>query len=142
MTQKVKIKLDAGVDVPVYAKTGDSGVDVKVKETITIEPKETKLVSTGIYLQIPKGMECQVRPRSGNSLKTKLRIPNAPGTIDSGYRSECKVIVENTSEKPIILDKGIKIAQFVFVPVYEVEFDVVDTLDETDRGSGGFGSTD
>lgn len=138
---KVKIKLDQGVEIPVYAHRGDSGVDIKAKETLTIEAMETKLVPTGIYLQMEEGVECQIRPRSGISLKTSLRIANSPATIDQSYTGHCQIIVQNQSNEPIIIDKGLKIAQMVFVPVLRAEFELVDSFDETDRGEGCFGST-
>ena len=138
----VKIKLNEGVECPVYAHEGDSGFDILANRTVKFSKFQTKLVSTGIYLEIPEGYECQVRPRSGVSLKTPFRIANAPGTIDSNYRGEVGVIVQNVSNKQLVIKKGTKIAQGVIVPVMKAKFSIVEDLEDSNRGADGFGSTD
>jgi len=98
-------------------------------------------VSTGFAIAVPDGYEAQVRPRSGLSLKRGLTVANAPGTIDSDYRGEVKVILINLGKEDFVIERGMRVAQMVIAPVKQVDICVVDTLDETDRGSGGFGST-
>jgi len=131
------------VSLPFYARTGDAGMDVSSAVDICVQPSATAVVPTGLKVAIPVGYEIQVRPRSGLSLKTPLRISNSPGTIDSGYRNEVGIIVTNTSlDKPICISKGDRIAQFVIQRISEIFFlqvDSVATIGE-DRG-GGFGST-
>ena len=156
---KVKIKkLHPDAVIPEYAKPGDSGFDFVALEDTKIYPGQTKLVKTGIAVEIPEGFELQVRPRSGTSLKTPLRVANAPGTVDSGYRGECCVILTNTTgiekhavvqdEQAVIvggeiqyIKKGDRIAQGVICPVIRAEFEVVEELSNSERGVGGFGST-
>lgn len=150
-----------GVVLPSYAKPGDAGMDVCAAENIIILPGETTIVPTGLKLAIPQGYEIQVRPRSGISFKTPLRLSNSPGTIDSGYRDELGIIMTNTSEscrstndKLITIEskdnkkgtykinKGDRIAQIVLQVVPQMRFTVVDSVKDigTNRG-GGFGST-
>ncbi len=128
--------------IPTYAHLGDSGMDVYSAEYTVVNPYETTIVKTGLKVAIPIGYEIQVRPRSGLSAKTGLRIPNSPGTIDSGYRDEVGVIVQNTSSLPYEIKSGDRIAQFVLQKVPHAEFCVVDSVAEigADR-KGGFGST-
>ena len=111
------------------------------QKPIEIEPGETKLLQTGLKFEIPHGFELQIRPRSGLSLKTKLRVANAPGTIDSDYRGEVAVIMTNTGKETVTINHGDRIAQAVLSPVYQMEFVECDDLLETERGNGGFGST-
>jgi len=136
---KVK-KTDESATIPKYAHKGDSGFDLASIEAVTISPGETKLISTGLSFSVPEGYEMQVRPRSGLSAKTKLRISNSPGTVDSNYRGEVKVIAENTGHRIIFIEKGDRIAQGVICPVYEAVF-IEESLEDTERGSGGFGSS-
>lgn len=138
---EVKIKNAGSQDLPNYATSGSAGCDIRSNEDVVLGPNETKLVHTGIYIKVPEGFECQVRPRSGLSLKTGLRVANSPGTIDSDYRGEVCIIVHNTSAYNMSIAKGDRIAQLVFCPVYQAKFIQVDELDKTERGSGGFGST-
>lgn len=138
---KINIKLDEGVELPKYAHEGDSGFDLVSQETVEFSSRETRLISTGIYVEIPKGYEMQVRPRSGLSYKSGFRVVNSPGTIDSTYRGEVKVIMQNTSLVNAIIHKGDRIAQGIISPVYHAEFNVVQDLNETQRGEGGFGSS-
>lgn len=132
-----------GVQIPAYAREGDAGMDVRAAETVVIEPGKTVLVPTGLKVAIPEGYEIQVRPRSGLSLKTSLRIANAPGTIDAGYRDEVCIIVQNVShESQAVVEKGDRVAQFVLQRVPKIQFKQVPSVKDigTDRG-GGFGST-
>ena len=140
---KVQIKkLNEDAILPQYAHKTDAGADIFALEETIIKPHETKLIKTGVAVAIPVGYEIQIRPRSGLSLKSGLRIANAPGTIDSDYRGEICVIMENTSNLSYTIKKEDKIAQLVISPVPMIEWDEVDELEETERGEGGFGSTD
>lgn len=141
--RKVEIKIkkmDDSVIIPKYQRVGDSGFDLAANESATIAPGETKLISTGLKFQIPEGYEMQVRPRSGMSVKTKFRVANSPGTIDSNYLGEVKIIAENIGHRPIFIEKGDRIAQGVICPVYEAKF-VEEEFTETNRGEAGFGSS-
>ncbi len=140
----VDIFLEEGAIMPEYAHKGDSGMDLAASEDACVRPGETKLVPTGVYVALPQGYEFQVRPRSGTSFKTKLRVANTPGTIDSNYRGELKVIVDNLGEEEIKFNKGDRIAQIVLQKVPVVAWHAVksqDKLGSTVRGEGGFGST-
>ncbi|PFA75857.1 dUTP diphosphatase [Bacillus cereus] len=145
MNLRVKIKRVKDVELPKYAKPGDSGFDLVAAEDTIIWPGETKVVPTGLCFEIPPGYELQVRPRSGMTRNTKLRV--VLGTVDSGYRGEVGVLVDN-NERPIslnmkahVIEKGTRIAQGVIAPVVTAHFVEVDELSESDRGTGGFGST-
>lgn len=136
--------------VPTQSTPGSSGYDLYALEDVELMPEETKLIPTGIAMAIPRGFELQIRPRSGMSLKTELVIKNAPGTIDSDYVGEIMIIAKNGKSASngthdqlhkIHIKKGDRIAQGVFTPVYKAEFNIVESLDNTDRGNGGFGST-
>jgi dUTP pyrophosphatase len=140
---KVQIKkLSEDAVIPQYAHKTDAGADVYAIEDVTLKPHETQLIKTGISVAIPVGYEIQVRPRSGLSLKTGLRVANAPGTIDSDYRGEVCVIMTNTDNLSQTINKGDKIAQLVISAVPMIDWVEVDELDSTERGEGGFGSTD
>lgn len=140
---KVEIKkLNEDAIIPQYAHKTDAGADVFAVEEVTLKPHETALVKTGIAVAIPVGYEIQVRPRSGLSLKTNLRVANAPGTIDSDYRGEVCVIMTNTGNLSYTINKGDKIAQLVIAPVPMIDWITVEELSPTERGEGGFGSTD
>ncbi|PGZ66477.1 dUTP diphosphatase [Bacillus cereus] len=145
MNLRVKIKRVKDVELPKYAKPGDSGFDLVAAEDTIIWPGETKVVPTGLCFEIPPGYELQVRPRSGMTRNTKLRV--VLGTVDSGYRGEVGVLVDN-NERPIslnmkahVIEKGTRIAQGVIAPVVTAHFVEVDELSESERGKGGFGST-
>lgn len=138
---KVKVVNKSGFDLPKFETDGAAGVDLRSSETVVILPKGTVLVPTGIFVEIPAGYELQIRPRSGMSLKTKLRVANAPGTIDSDYRGEIKVIMDNIGDEPISIASGERIAQMVLCPVFQFDWVEKESLGETDRGVGGFGST-
>lgn len=142
---KVKItKLNPDAIIPEYAHPTDAGCDVCAIEETKIEAGETKIVKTGLAIAVPAGYEVQVRPRSGLSLKSPLRIANAPGTIDADYRGEVGIIVTNTGDIPYVVDKGMKIAQFLIAPTPMIQWVSVNSVEElgsTNRGAGGFGST-
>lgn len=130
--------------LPTYAQYGDAGMDIRASEAICVYPGETKIIKTGLYVAIPAGYELQVRPRSGMSAKTNIRIANTPGTIDSNYRGEIGVIVDNTGNDEYNIDIGDRIAQLVLnkVPtIHWVEVENLEALGTTNRGAGGFGST-
>lgn len=139
---KVKVKkLNENAILPKYAHDTDAGADITSIEDIEILSGETKLIKTGLALEIPTGYEVQVRPRSGLSLKTSLRIANAPGTIDSSYRGEVGIIIDNIGKETIKINKGDKVAQLLIAPTPMMIFEEIDELSDTDRGKGGFGST-
>ena len=140
MLLKVK-KLDPEAILPEYAHPGDAGLDVFSCEDIEIGPGESKMIKTGIAIQVPEGAEAQVRPRSGLALKHKVTVLNTPGTIDEGYRGEVGVILINHGEKAFVVEKGMKIAQMVIKPLLTVEVEETAELSDTARGQGGFGST-
>ena len=131
----------AGLDLPAYATSGAAGMDVLSAEDVTIEPGGRHAVATGLAVAIPPGFEIQVRPRSGLALKHGITVPNTPGTIDSDYRGEVKVILINLGHEPFEVRRGDRVAQLVLAPVTQATWLAVDELDETARGEGGFGST-
>ena len=144
MAKQIKVKtlkLHEDAMIPEYKTPGASGVDLRTVKTIVIEPKDTVIVGTGLAFEIPEGYEMQIRPRSGLSAKTKLRVANSPGTIDSDYRGEVGIIIDNTGIEPITILAGERIAQAVIQKVEQVIFEEVDQLSDTKRGKGGFGST-
>ena len=136
---KVKIINKSNNALPEYKSHEASGVDLMSNEDIVLKKDCPKLISTGLYMQIPKGYEGQVRPRSGLAIKHGVTVLNTPGTIDSDYRGEIKVILVNLIDKPYVIAKGDRIAQMVFTKVEHVDFEETDALDETIRGDGGFG---
>ena len=127
--------------LPAYAHPSDAGMDVRSVDDLTIAPGKRALVHTGLVMLLPLGYEAQVRPRSGLALKSGVTVLNAPGTVDSGYRGEVGVILANFGEADFNVGKGDKIAQIVIAPVTQPEIVETTEVDETDRGSGGFGST-
>jgi dUTP pyrophosphatase len=130
-----------GLALPAYATTGAAGMDVVSAEGVTIAPGARHAVATGLALAIPPGYELQVRPRSGLALKHGITVPNTPGTIDSDYRGELKVILINHGSEPFVIARGDRVAQLVLAPVVQAAWREVEELDATDRGAGGFGST-
>ena len=130
-----------GLDLPAYATDGAAGMDAVAAEDVTLAPGARHAVATGLALAIPPGYEIQVRPRSGLALKHGITVPNTPGTIDSDYRGELKVILINHGPHPFEVRRGDRIAQLVLAPVTRATWLEVDELDETTRGEGGFGST-
>lgn len=129
--------------IPKYQTEGSAGFDfcAYLDEPLTLHPGERKLVSTGLAMAVPFGFELQVRPRSGAALKQGLGIVNSPGTVDSDYRGDLGVIIINHGASFITINDGDRIAQGVICPVYQAVFDVTDSLSETARGAGGYGST-
>ena len=138
---KVKIKADAGISRPGYATPGSSGLDLRAAEAAVIPAGERGCVGTGLFFEMPLGCEAQVRPRSGLALKHGVTVLNTPGTIDSDYRGEIKVILINHGREDFRIEPGDRIAQIVFAEVTQVDLEKAEELDETERSSGGFGST-
>lgn len=141
-------KLADDAYVPSYQSSGAAGFDFQayISESeyagwVVIMPGETMLISTGLAFEVPEGFEIQVRPRSGLSAKTGIRVANSPGTIDCDYRGEVKIILANTGDTPFTVNHGDRIAQGVLAPVYRAVFKEADELSETERGQGGFGSS-
>ena len=130
-----------GLPAPAYATEGAAGMDVLAAEEVTIAPGARHAVATGLALAIPPGYEMQVRPRSGLALKHGISVPNTPGTIDSDYRGELKVILINHGAEAFAIARGDRIAQLVLAPVVQAAWEEVAELDNTARGAGGFGST-
>ena len=136
-------RLNHKAKLPKYKTDGSSGMDLMacIDEKIIIPPQESKLIPTGIGIAIPKDTEIQIRPRSGLAAKSNISVLNTPGTIDSDYRGELKIILFNHSKDKFTVNDGDRIAQMVLMPVLKVEFEETNELPETIRGSGGFGST-
>lgn len=130
-----------GLELPRYATQGAAGMDVLSAEDVTLQPGMRHAVATGLSMAIPDGYEIQVRPRSGLALKHGISVPNTPGTIDSDYRGELKVIMINFGTEAFAINRGDRIAQLVLAPVTRAAWHEVEELDETERGEGGFGST-
>ena len=130
-----------GLPLPAYATEGAAGMDVVSAEDVTLAPGARHAVATGLSMAIPQGFEVQVRPRSGLALKHGITVPNTPGTIDSDYRGELKVILINLGAEPFAIQRGDRVAQLVLAPVVQAAWDEVAELDATERGVGGFGST-
>lgn len=137
---KIQIVTDSNL-LPAYALTGDAGMDLRAAETKTVAPSGRTLISTGVKLGLPDDVVALVHPRSGLALKQGVTVLNAPGTIDSNYRGDIGVILYNTSDEPFEVNIGDRVAQLVFQKVLTVEFEQVDALSDSVRGSGGFGST-
>ncbi|MEM7049422.1 MAG: dUTP diphosphatase [Acidobacteriota bacterium] len=137
----VRVVTLGGQPVPERASAGAAGFDLRAAEDVTLAPGERRLVPTGIRLEIPPGWEAQVRPRSGLAWKQGLTVLNGPGTIDSDFRGEVGVILIHLGASVVTLKAGDRIAQLVFAAVPEVDWRVVDELENSDRGRGGFGST-
>lgn len=139
----VKIINKGTCPLPSYETAGAAGMDVRanLSSTVYVSPGERILVPTGLYLEIPAGLECQVRPRSGLALKKGITVLNTPGTIDSDYRGEVGVILINLSAEIFTIEPNDRIAQLVFCPVIQVTLIETDALESSDRGTGGFGST-
>jgi dUTP pyrophosphatase len=140
---KVKIINQSKHPLPQYETAFSAGMDVRanIDESIVLKPLERVLVKTGLFLELPQGYECQVRPRSGLALKKGITVLNSPGTIDADYRGEVGVILINLSTETFVIEDGERIAQLVFAKHKQAKFKVVESLSETERGDGGFGST-
>ncbi len=132
-----------GLDVPAYETAGAAGMDLRaaVEEALDLEPGARALVPTGLRIAVPEGFEAQVRARSGLALRNGIVLPNAPGTIDSDYRGEVKVILANLGQETVRIERGMRIAQLVFAPVVRARWEIREGLDDTERGAGGFGHT-
>ena len=146
MTNSVRVAIvrlphGEGLPLPTYATDGAAGMDVCAAEDVELPPGGRHAVATGFAVAIPDGYEIQVRPRSGLAFKHGISVPNAPGTIDSDYRGELKVLLINHGQESFSIQRGDRVAQLVLAPVTRAAFAEVDDLDETSRGSGGFGST-
>ncbi len=143
MTEILIKRLSKEVPIPKYETDGSSGLDLSAytDKNIEIKPGESKIIPTGLAVAIPKNFEVQIRPRSGLAAKNQISVLNTPGTIDSDYRGELKVILINLGEKSFIIEKGLRIAQMVLCPVVKAKLKEVESLEDTKRGSGGFGST-
>lgn len=142
VTVEVKrLENGAGLPLPAYATQGAAGMDVVAAETVTLRPGQRYAVATGFAIAIPAGYEIQVRPRSGLAFKHGITVPNTPGTIDSDYRGELRVLLINHGLHDFQVDRGDRIAQLVLAPVVQAAWSEVEELDATARGEGGFGST-
>ena len=139
----VRIINKSNHDLPAYETSASAGLDIRanITEVIELKPLERTLVKTGLFMEIPEGYECQVRPRSGLALKKGISVLNSPGTIDADYRGEVGVILINLSNETFTIENGERIAQLVFAKVEQADWEQVDILTETERGAGGFGST-
>ena len=139
---KVKIVTKTG-DVPKYETAGSAGMDLKadLKTSVTLNPMERQLIPTGLFIELPIGYEAQVRARSGLSIKYGITLINAIGTVDSDYRGELKVPLVNLGNEPVVIKHGERIAQLVVTKHDIVQWEIVERLEDTDRGSGGFGHT-
>jgi len=145
-SQKVEVRIKrlnhgAGLPLPEYATSGAAGMDICAAESMTLRVGRRHAVATGFAFAIPEGYEVQVRPRSGLALKNGITCLNTPGTIDSDYRGEVKVILANLGEDDFMINKGDRIAQLVVAPVTKAAMVEVESIDDTTRGTGGFGST-
>ena len=136
-------KTNKEVTTPKYKTDGSSGVDLSafLEKKVVIKPNSSELIPTGLQVAIPEELEIQIRPRSGLAAKESIGVLNSPGTIDSDYRGELKIILFNHSNKDFKINNGDRIAQMVLVPILKMEFEEVDSLPDTVRGQGGFGST-
>ncbi|RMF27374.1 MAG: dUTP diphosphatase [Bacteroidetes bacterium] len=140
---KVKVINRSDLPLPRYETPGSAGLDLRahLAAPLRLQPLERRLVPTGLFIELPVGYEAQVRPRSGLAVKKGLSIVNAPGTIDSDYRGEIKVILINLSGEEQLIEPGERIAQMVIARYERIEWEAVDALSDTERGAGGFGST-
>ena len=136
-------KLNPKVELPKYKTEGSSGMDLKalIENPIIIKPQSYVLIPTGLSIAIPEDTEIQIRPRSGLAAKSSISVLNTPGTIDSDYRGEIKIILFNHGKEEFIVNNGDRIAQMILMPVIKAEFEEIKELPKTVRGSGGFGST-
>ena len=143
MTEILIKRLSKDVTLPKYETKGSSGLDLAANtdKQIKILPGKSEIIPTGLAVAIPKNFEIQIRPRSGLAAKSQISVLNTPGTIDADYRGELKVILINLSDKVFVVEKGLRIAQMVLCPVVKVTLKEVTELENTERGSGGFGST-
>ena len=146
MTQELSVqfqRLPSNPDLPLPARATPqaAGYDIRSAIEVVLNPGEIRLISTGLIMELPEGMECQVRPRSGLALKYGITLPNSPGTIDPDYRGEVKIIIQNLGSEQVTLIRGERVAQLVFSLFQSPEVAEVEELSDTNRGEGGFGST-
>ncbi len=143
MSINIKIVNQSNNELPAYATAYSAGVDLRafIEEPIVLKPLERKLISTGLFIELPEGYEAQIRPRSGLAFKHGIGVLNSPGTIDADYRGEIKVILINLSNEDFVINSGERICQMVIAAVEQVNFINVDVLSDTQRGAGGFGHT-
>lgn len=143
MLTKVKIINRSHHPLPTYETPGAAGMDVRafLSEPIVLQPLQRALIPTGLYMQLPQGFECQIRPRSGLALRHGITIANAPGTVDADFRGEVKVILLNLSNEPFTVNDGERVCQMVITRYEKVGWEEVERIDETERGDGGFGHT-
>ena len=136
-------KLNPKVELPKYKTEGSSGMDLKalIEKPVIIKPQNSVLIPTGLSIAIPEDTEVQIRPRSGLAAKSSISVLNTPGTIDSDYRGEIKIILFNHGKEEFIVNNGDRIAQMILMPVLKAQFEEIKELPKTVRGSGGFGST-
>ncbi len=142
-TMKIKVLNRGHQPLPQYATAQSAGMDLRanIEEPIVLHPMERRLIPTGLYIALPEGFEAQVRPRSGLALKHGLTVLNAPGTIDADYRGEVGVVLINLSQEDFVINDGERIAQLVIARYEQVQLQLVEELDETERGAGGYGHT-
>lgn len=140
---KVKIINKSPYELPRYATGSSAGMDLKanLSEPVTLGSLERAVIPTGLFMELPEGFEAQVRPRSGLAAKFGVTVANSPGTVDADYRGELKVILVNLSKEPFVVNPGERIAQMVIARYERIEWEQTDQLSETERGTGGFGST-
>jgi dUTP pyrophosphatase len=139
----VKIKNTSSHSLPEYQTSGSAGLDLKanIQDSITLSPLERALIPTGLFIELPSGAEAQIRPRSGMAIKKGITVLNSPGTIDSDYRGEIGVMLVNLSNDKVVIENGERVAQMVIATYEKAEWQSVESLVETERGSGGYGST-
>lgn len=137
----IKVINNSNNPLPTFSTSQSAGVDLRafIESPITILPGERKLISTGIYIQLPDGYEAQIRPRSGLAIKSGITVLNSPGTIDADYRGEIMIILINHSTQDFIINSGDRIAQMIISKYEQFEWTIVDSLEDSDRGEGGFG---
>jgi dUTP pyrophosphatase len=143
MTEVLIKRLSKNISLPKYETSGSSGLDIAayIDKEIEIKPGKTEIIPTGLLVAIPDGFEIQIRPRSGLAAKNQIGVLNTPGTIDADYRGEIRVILINFGNESFIVKRGLRIAQMVLCPIIKAKFKEVESLENTERGSGGFGST-
>jgi len=143
MRLTVRVRNTSPYPLPTYQTSGSAGLDLyaHIPAPYTLQPGERTLIPTGLYIEIPSGWEAQIRPRSGLALRYGITILNAPGTIDADYRGEIQIILINLGQNPFTIEPGMRIAQMVFCPVTQAEWEITPELSPSERGQGGFGHT-
>jgi dUTP diphosphatase len=143
MSMKVKIVNSSGNPLPDYSTSSSAGMDLRanLEQEVILKPLERKLIPTGLFMELPEGFEAQIRPRSGLALKKGISVLNTPGTIDADYRGEIGIILVNLSDEKFVVEHGERICQMVINKVETIQWNQVESLDESERGEGGFGHT-